>query len=427
MSQLLNRSVFIGAVVYGASFAAVGVLSVLGFFVFGMTGLLPGLLLVGEMILGVTLAALPVGWYAARGGLKAPREANLLFSLLSGVLSGVLAVGLPYLILQPIVLGIVSFSLNSTFIPLNLVPVGWFVICGLGGLGGALYALLGTRLDNARFYKWATVFAGGVVAFGILAILVVGMVDVQQTAERRPTLAATEAAARAEQEAYETSEAERKTNVRATLRAEQSVGMPASATAAANAHKSGSSPAPAAAWVMTESESFSDNQHGWHVGESKFTDGKTYQEFVEGKYRWSFTTNEHNFHATLSGWSSGENFQVTLTAQVVSRSVGCGYGIYLSPFSFVIRDSGEWALVDERNGEWSDVLKGKFDAIRPNQPNTVSVEGRGANYTFFVNDQWVGEVEVSNAYGSDAGLVVENVRAGTCVTDFDEFELRVSE
>ncbi|MCG3141788.1 MAG: hypothetical protein HDKAJFGB_03115 [Anaerolineae bacterium] len=415
-NYIWNRALLIGAIVYGGGLYVFASVAVMGLFVFGMSGYAPGLLCVGELVIGYILAAVGVGWFVARRTRNDFVSANHAYPPRLGAWSGALAVGLPYLVL--ILLPFVGLSLfpgNWNFATVLGLVIGLLVIAGLGALGGAGYVMTGTKADKPRVYRIVAVVCGAVVVLSVLLFGFAFLGDMQRSSVVSPNQAATRAA-------YENEVAANRAR-----QTEQDKQVQAKATAATKAQMNASPQSDRIKWRIAMSDSFSENIKNWQEGNRKDFTGKTIgQEFRDGKYRWTLETNKPGGERAISDFWDISVFQVEVTGQRVSGAEDCGYGIFLSPFGFVIRDSGEWFWVDEQDFQsFRPILNGKSDAIQPNHPNRIRVKGNGPNYTLFVNDQWVGVVETTKTEKSDPGVLLDNPRAQTCVVDFDDFEVRV--
>lgn len=406
--QIINRSVLMGALLYGVILAIAAVPLLIGFFIFGMVGYVPGLFLLAGLVFAMVLAAFPVGWFVARFGQSLSTDKTPPYSVLAGAASGALATLLPWALLSFLLGGLcgnVSTGGNPVLIGLVTVPA-------LGALGGALFVGVGSKFDHPRIYKRVALVSTTIAAVGVIAFAAVFAWDMFAPRPVSPSDAATRAAYLSGVAASETRRAERISAIRA------------SATAAANARASASPQASTSEWVTKLSDTFAQNEHDWQVGKRKLFGKAINQEIRDGKYRWALES--AGYETAISGFWSVTSFQTTVVAQRVGGAEDCGYGIYLSPHGFVIRDSGEWAwMIDSQNNTFQTVVTGKATAIRPNQSNRVRVERRGAQYTFFVNEEWVGDVQMDATEKSDPGLMVENVRGGVCEIEFDEFEIQV--
>ena len=63
--------------------------------------------------------------------------------------------------------------------------------------------------------------------------------------------------------------------------------------------------------------------------------------------------------------------------------------------------------------------------IRPGETNRLTVLAEGSHYTFYINDQYVGEADEDRLSQGEAGVAIELREAGdAAVFEFDNFEVR---
>jgi hypothetical protein len=250
-------------------------------------------------------------------------------------------------------------------------------------------------------------------------------------------------AARATQAARLTSTAEAR--VAATGRAAGTATMEAAATAVAealrltstaevvaSATEAAAQPLPEvpAGWKAQIQETFGDSNLGWDEGdyEGEWVTGS--QRISGGIYRWEVTESGGAFWRSIPdlGYRWGD-LHLTVEAR---RTQGAGaYGLV---FRYVDGDNFYECILDESteetwvyklmDDEW--VTLGRFEkisAIHPGETNRLTVLGIGSRFQFFVNDQFVGELDDDTHARGSVGVALDLIEGDTGSFEFDNLEL----
>jgi hypothetical protein len=124
------------------------------------------------------------------------------------------------------------------------------------------------------------------------------------------------------------------------------------------------------------------------------------------------------------------DFYLTVEARRVSGSEDGRYGLVFRSvdghcYLFEIVDyqyfrlrlwyEDEWTLLSDWTGT---------SAIRPGQVNRLTVIAKGTHFTFYVNDQHVGETDDGRLSSGRVGVAIALKADGAAVFEFDNFEVR---
>lgn len=164
------------------------------------------------------------------------------------------------------------------------------------------------------------------------------------------------------------------------------------------------------AWRLSLEDDFENNIHGWGIGSSEEETIKLTQTMENGKYIW-------DFHAG-SGWNywdwpNTEKFDDFVAAVELQHTIGPrpdSYGIAFrisddGMYFFEVNDSGRfgvWLYVQE---DYKLLLGGgRTFVARPGEINRVAVKAVGSKFTFYINQQFVGEVEDGTLSEGQVGI-----------------------
>jgi len=156
-------------------------------------------------------------------------------------------------------------------------------------------------------------------------------------------------------------------------------------------------------------------------------------QITKGKYRWEAETSQGVvwYKVPVNGLAS--DFYLTVEAGQVSGDKDGNYGVVFRRnnqgfYLFKVRDDQQFMLSVLYEGEWTTLIEWtETTAIRPGEANKLTVFAQGAEFTFFINDEFVGEARNNRFDKGEAGLAIDLDGAGDkAVFEFDNFELRVS-
>ena len=190
---------------------------------------------------------------------------------------------------------------------------------------------------------------------------------------------------------------------------------------------------PSARWPVTIADSFDSNVNEWNpFSEVEDSFGTRSFTFDNGKYRWEvLPTDNVSVHDTPVMNLLSE-FAVSVDAQQVRGSQGADFGIVFREtaadtfYNFNIDNSQNYWLRMNDGGQWTTLIElTRSAAIRPNALNRVVVVANDGRFYFFINDQYVDEIEEDALLRGRVGMVVNLFEPGIQAEwEFDNFELR---
>ncbi len=202
------------------------------------------------------------------------------------------------------------------------------------------------------------------------------------------------------------------------------------ATATAAAQAASALFATASKWRNVFTDDFASNVNGWSVGEfttdiRSITNGKFRSEAKAGS---PFTI----IPSPMRGRMVLSDFYASVQVQRTNTSGSAAYGLYFRDtpgsglyYFSVLNDESFSVRGFQNNQNFSLIPATSSSAIRRGEVNRLTVIAQGVRFTFFINDQYVDEVEDSRFSSGIAGLLVQNLSAaGQPVIEFDNFEVR---
>lgn len=185
-------------------------------------------------------------------------------------------------------------------------------------------------------------------------------------------------------------------------------------------------------WREVVNDTFADNSYAWytHHWQSELSNGGV---SIDRSYRAEIETSNANFGAEL--WaddiSLGDTYYVEAHIQKARGSDSFGYGLMLhynrseksSYYLFLIRNDGLAQIFVQEDGDRRRLYQVQSDAIRPKERNKLSVLSRGSNYTLFVNNVMVADIQDTRIKGGKMGFwggVAQNEEA---IFDIDNLRI----
>jgi len=301
--------------------------------------------------------------------------------------------------------------------PGRRIPVWVWV---LGGVAVVLVFLCAATIflgGRAARRAQATATAQSVATATTEAVRRIGTAQAQATA----TTEAVRRIGTAQAQATATKQA-----VRATATA-QAVRAPA--TAPACGHDTTLAPSH---WRTVLCDTFDTNVNDWPGGE--YSDERITGErsITAGKYRWETDALNDVIWWSIPDVASVSDFYLTVEARRISGVEDAQYGVIFRRADsnnyglFKIEDSQYFKFSLRHEGEWTHVIDWtEAAAIRPGGTNRLTVLAEGSHFTFYINEQYVGEADDDRLSRGQLGLAIELADAGdTAVFEFDNFEMR---
>jgi hypothetical protein len=203
----------------------------------------------------------------------------------------------------------------------------------------------------------------------------------------------------------------------------------AAATAVADV---GDVPAAASDWPVVLSDPFDPNVNDWPVGDYSDERVTGNRLVTGGTYRWQAEALDGVIWWSIPDIASVSDFYLTAEARRVNGVEDGQYGVILRRADrdnyglFKIEDSQYFKFSVRYEGEWETVVDWtEAPAIRPGEVNRLTVIAEGSHFTFYINDEYVGEADDDRLTRGQSGLAIELLDAGDAATfEFDNFEVR---
>jgi uncharacterized caspase-like protein len=189
-------------------------------------------------------------------------------------------------------------------------------------------------------------------------------------------------------------------------------------------------------WNVVFDDSFDTNDTNWDTGNFDETDNAAGTlQIVDGKYHWEIRANR-DYATIASQWQAPDgDFYVSVDTQQLEGAAICGYGLLLRDNPAGVYQFG-LANHDQQFSvfAWSEVkgtsrpLVGpaESEAIHPGEVNRLSAIAAGSRYSFFVNDQLVGEMTDEEWTAGSIKLFIQLCAPDdSAVIEFDNLEVRV--
>jgi tRNA A-37 threonylcarbamoyl transferase component Bud32 len=185
-------------------------------------------------------------------------------------------------------------------------------------------------------------------------------------------------------------------------------------------------------WPIVFYEDFSTNANDWPTGDYSDEWATGNRNITNGKYRWEANAHNGFLSRRRPDIASVSDFYLTVEAKRVSGPEDGQYGLNFrrvdSDNSYVFRiiDDQYFRLDLRYEGEWITLIDwSETSAIRPGQVNRLTVIAKGTHFTFYVNDQYVGDADDSRLSSGQVGVAIGLHNAGdAAIFEFDNFELR---
>ena len=184
-------------------------------------------------------------------------------------------------------------------------------------------------------------------------------------------------------------------------------------------------------WRVVLADTFDSNKNKWT---NKSTDDEfaavDYQ-VTDGRYVWTATAKQSYIGWVRANTKALSDFYLSVEVRQVSGPDTADYGVLFREdeqgnfYYFGMNNQGRFILY-EYKGEWSTLLDITVtDLVQPGEVNRITVIAEGAQFTFFVNDQYLATFTDEHIAKGGVALAVEMAQEGDqAVFEFDNFELR---
>ena len=177
-------------------------------------------------------------------------------------------------------------------------------------------------------------------------------------------------------------------------------------------------------------DTFDHNNYGWYTGDYQDDYVTATRQLEGGRFNWVYHAIRPSRLTSVPDMKLVADFQLSVKAQRTKGPLDGSYGLLFRRldkndfYNFVISDSQYFAVLLLKDDQWTTLIDWTFtDAIQPGGANVLKVEGCGSHFTFFVNDQNVGEMDDETFKEGIAGLIAELSHAGDNGTFvFDDFK-----
>lgn len=193
-----------------------------------------------------------------------------------------------------------------------------------------------------------------------------------------------------------------------------------------------------ASWHVLFSDTFDGQQKEksrWNTGNETDEFSDYTLEFKEGKYIWSVTSKEEVFLSNSPRTASSvTDFHLSAELKLASGSYKPRYGLTfrenLSGDLYFFGIYGEGFMVDiYHNQAWSRIIDyTKSSAILPEEANLLTIIAEGSHFTYFINNQYVGEMTDDRIKEGIVGFGLAFPLGDLQNSfEFDNFSLRIPE
>ena len=184
-------------------------------------------------------------------------------------------------------------------------------------------------------------------------------------------------------------------------------------------------------WPTLFSDTFDSNKNDWIIGNGDDEFTIITREIKDGKYTWDVSSKQSVIAWVAADTKPVSNFHLTVELKQVSGSNQSDYGLIFREdadsnlYYFGIDEEGFFCLLSYDN-EWTDMIEfTKSSVILPGETNSLTVIADGSNFSFFINDQYVGKMTDDHIPTGTTAVAVELFEADLqAVFEFDNFELR---
>lgn len=183
-------------------------------------------------------------------------------------------------------------------------------------------------------------------------------------------------------------------------------------------------------WKVMAADDFSTNVNQWPLDDTTAEYGPATAQVVDGKYRWTIDPKRSVYYYELAPkFPTLGDFYATVDARLVRGPARHFYGMVVRVtgqqyYFFRIRNN-RYVSVQRVTDRYTTLIPNTpTTAIKPDAVNKLAVLAQGSHLSFFVNDQFVGQVEDSILTQGQVGIVYGVDTPAPAAFEFDNFELR---
>lgn len=184
-------------------------------------------------------------------------------------------------------------------------------------------------------------------------------------------------------------------------------------------------------WPLVLRDSFDSNANNWETGVHENELVTVDYQPADGQYRWEV---ESRGAIDWFYWNEDiepvSDFYFSVDARQVSGADTAKYGVIfrgidVAAYLFAINDlARQYGVLMWDPTGWTYLVESTVtSAIQPGEVNQLAVLGEGSHFTFYINGQFIDEVDHPALRDGNVGMAIGLAGADEAVFEFDNFEL----
>jgi hypothetical protein len=160
-------------------------------------------------------------------------------------------------------------------------------------------------------------------------------------------------------------------------------------------------------------DNFTSDAHGWATGNQDNDYVSIRQTLANGQYDWQLKAHQGVFWSEIPNDIAPDNFYYSVNIQKVNGPADSDYGVVFRNhgsdlYYFAIDDDRVASVSLRLDGKWTTLLtQYNVQAVQPGGVNRLGVIAQAAHFTFYINDQYLAELDDSHLSFGYAGLALE--------------------
>ena len=186
-------------------------------------------------------------------------------------------------------------------------------------------------------------------------------------------------------------------------------------------------------WSLVFRETFDSNERSWPTGSNSSQRMLTNLSIKDGKYHAEIQAYRGGIITSNPSMKELTDFYLTTDVLVIDAPMSTSYGVVFRKsgdnfYFFYIYNGNNFAVRALHQGELFVLVEGtRSETIQSGRINILSVSGEGAHFVFFINGNYVAEMDDDRLKSGKAGFAVALDNAGDrAEIEFDDFEIRES-